>query len=108
MNHILTTAAGRAALLTAAALLLAGAVPARAATEPARSADWLLLTVTRDAAPTGIRPGTPRATGPAPPAVPCSGATRPAATPGPSGPARNWTRHTAASPTSRRARPCAR
>lgn len=59
MNHILTTAAGRAALLTAAVLLLAGAAPARAATEPARSADWLLLTVTRDGAPTGIRPGTP-------------------------------------------------
>ncbi|MFJ8148955.1 SSI family serine proteinase inhibitor [Streptomyces sp. NPDC096048] len=59
MTHIITARAARAGLLAAAALLLTCAAPAQATAEREPANDWLLLTVIRGDAQSGVRPGAP-------------------------------------------------
>ncbi|MDT0611577.1 SSI family serine proteinase inhibitor [Streptomyces lancefieldiae] len=53
MTHLITAKAARAGLLAAAALLVTCATPAQATAEREPANDWLLVTVTRDGAPSG-------------------------------------------------------
>ncbi|MEU3661552.1 SSI family serine proteinase inhibitor [Streptomyces sp. NPDC032940] len=57
MTHILTAVAARTGLLLTAALLAAGAAPARAVAPPEPARDWLLVTVARGDANGPALPG---------------------------------------------------